>query len=388
MLVKKSLLLVFLLLDIFTFYSQNETLTEKDSTIVSSWIFGLGFNAIDDSGNAYGNLFDIKKAWNAVPFPSRLSIGKYFKSGIGIEGILAYNKYKKGKIVDNFPLTNDKDYFSMDSRLSYDLNKIVGDTGWFDPYLGVGIGYTYANDISRGTYNGVIGFRVWFSDKLGLDVNSSGKWAMKPRVKNHLQHVIGLVYRFNIKKELTQRGKDKLEKINAIEKEHTRIKDSLALAEKIAEKHKIKAQNEQEQARLAQLKREKEEAKEKEKNTIQDRLNTLESIYFPFDSSGLTSQSKSILAKLILILNDYPKLSIEVDCHTDSRGSMTYNQSLSERRLQSIFNYLFENGIEPNRILGEAYGEKRLFNECDDHTICSEAKHRENRKSVFKILNF
>lgn len=387
MILKKGILSVFLFLTIITTYSQNEpTLTKKDSTIVSSWIFGVGFNAIDDSGNSYGNLFDIKKAWNAVPFPSRLSIGKYFKNGLGIEGIIAYNKYKKGKIVDNFPLDSDKDYFSMDSRLSYDLNKIIGNTGWFDPYLGIGVGYTHANDISRGTYNGVIGFRVWFSDNLGLDVNSSGKWAMKPRVKNHLQHALGLVYRFNIKKELTEEGEAKLEKINAIEKENARIKDSVALAEKIAEEHRLKAQ--EEQAKLAQLQKEKEDARDREKGNIQDRLNALENIYFPFDWSGLTLQSKDILSKLVLILKDYPKLSIEVDTHTDSRGSTDYNQSLSERRLQSILNYLLENGIDPSRIFGKAYGELKLFNECDDHTKCSEAKHRENRKSVFKILNF
>lgn len=387
MILKKGILSVFLFLTIVTTYSQNEpTLTKQDSTIVSSWVFGVGFNAIDDSGNSYGNLFDIKKAWNAVPFPSRLSIGKYFKNGLGIEGIVAYNKYKKGKIVDNFPLDSDKDYFSIDSRLSYDLNKIIGNTGWFDPYLGIGVGYTHANDISRGTYNGVVGFRVWFSDNLGLDVNSSGKWAMKPRVKNHLQHALGLVYRFNIKKELTEEGMAKLDTINAIEKENARVKDSVALAKKIDEEHRLKAQ--EEQARLAQIEKEKEEAREREKSNIQDRLNALENIYFPFDWSRLTPQSKDILSKLVLILNDYPKLSIEVDTHTDSRGSTDYNQSLSERRLQSILNYLYENGIEPSRIAGKAYGELRLFNECDDHTKCSEAKHRENRKSVFKILNF
>ncbi|GGK34624.1 hypothetical protein GCM10007962_31350 [Yeosuana aromativorans] len=387
MILKKGILSVFLFLTIVTTYSQNEpTLTKQDSTIVSLWVFGVGFNAIDDSGNSYGNLFDIKKAWNAVPFPSRLSIGKYFKNGLGIEGIVAYNKYKKGKIVDNFPLDSDKDYFSIDSRLSYDLNKIIGNTGWFDPYLGIGVGYTHANDISRGTYNGVVGFRVWFSDNLGLDVNSSGKWAMKPRVKNHLQHALGLVYRFNIKKELTEEGMAKLDTINAIEKENARVKDSVALAKKIDEEHRLKAQ--EEQARLAQIEKEKEEAREREKSNIQDRLNALENIYFPFDWSRLTPQSKDILSKLVLILNDYPKLSIEVDTHTDSRGSTDYNQSLSERRLQSILNYLNENGIEPSRIVGKAYGELRLFNECDDHTKCSEAKHRENRKSVFKILNF
>ena len=186
---KKVFLLVILVANVFLAYAQTPELTKKDSTIVSSWIAGIGFNAVDDSGDQFNRLFDIEEAWNAVPYPSRLSIGKYFKNGLGIEAIAAYNKYKKDKIVDGLPIANDKDYFSIDSRLSYDLNKIIGETGWFDPYVGVGIGYTYTNDISRGTYNGVLGFRTWFSERIGLDVNSSGKWPMNSNYTNHLQHV-------------------------------------------------------------------------------------------------------------------------------------------------------------------------------------------------------
>ena len=62
-------------------------ITKKDSTIVSSWIFGIGFNAVDDSDDTFHRLFDRKDAWNAVPYPSRLSKRKYFKSGLGIEAI-------------------------------------------------------------------------------------------------------------------------------------------------------------------------------------------------------------------------------------------------------------------------------------------------------------
>ena len=387
MIPKKQILLVFLVATIFISNAQMPELTKKDSTIVSSWIFGIGFNAVDDSDDTVHRLFDFKGAWNAVPFPSRLSIGKYFKSGFGLEAIASYNKYKKDKIVDGLPLTADKDYFSIDSRLSYDLNKIIGETGWFDPYVGVGVGFTHANDIDRGTYNAVLGFRTWFSDRWGMDVNTSGKWTMNTNYTNHLQHVVGVVYRFNIKKELTEDGKAKLELINAEEIEKTRINDSILLANKMAEEAKMlneRLEKEKEAQRLAELEKEKTAVK----NKIQNEIDNLEDIYFALNSSHLTTSSKNILNKLVSIINEHPKLLLEISSHTDARGSAIYNQHLSERRLKSTLDYLFKNGVENNRIDGKAFGEEKLVNECDNNTKCSEVKHAKNRRSEIKILSF
>ncbi|PKQ46577.1 OmpA family protein [Confluentibacter flavum] len=385
--IKKEFILVMLVANVFITYAQTPELTKKDSTIVSSWIAGIGFNAVDDSGDQFNRLFDVEESWNAVPYPSRLSIGKYFKNGLGIEAIASYNKYKKDKIVDGLPIANDEDYFSVDSRLSYDLNKIIGETGWFDPYVGVGIGYTNVNDISRGTYNGVLGFRTWFSDRIGLDVNSSGKWAMNSNYTNHLQHAVGVVYRFNIEKELNEDGEAKLELIEALEKEATRVNDSIALANEnklLAER----LEKEKEAARLAQLEKEKEEARAKEKSDIQNKIDALENVYFALNSSNLSSSSKNILSDLTLILSEHPKLQLDISSHTDSRGTAIYNQWLSERRLKSTIDYLLNNGVGTERVTGKAYGEEKLINECDDNTKCSEIKHKENRRSEFKIVNY
>jgi len=389
MILKKEMFLAILVANVFAIHSQTTEITKKDSTIVSSWIVGLGYNIVDDSSrDGFQSYFDVKGTWNAVSYPSRISIGKYFKNGLGLEAIASYNKYKAEKIVDGLPpLTNDKIYYSVDSRLSYDLNKIFGETGWFDPYMGVGLGFTEANSISRGTINGVLGFRTWFSDRLGLDVNTSGKWRMNKNATNHIQHAIGVVYRFNIEKDLTEEGKEKLELIEAEAKELARVNDSIATANKVAEDSRLfneRLEKERELARLAQIEREKEEAKRE----IQSKINDLGNIYFVFDSSSITSSSKNALSKLVIILNEYPNLIIEVNSHTDSRGPAVYNQKLSEIRLQSTLEYLFKNGIQPNRVVGEAYGEEKLVNECDDHTKCSETKHKQNRRSQFKIINF
>src|SRR5690606_27844068 len=129
--------------------AQELTLTKKDSVVTSYWLVTLGTNIVDDSGDEFGNLFDIKDAWNMVPYPSRVSVGRYFKNGLGLEAIGTYNKYKQGKIVDNVVNPRDVDYFGLDFRVSYDLNKILGHTGFFDPYVGIGAGYTSANDQGR-----------------------------------------------------------------------------------------------------------------------------------------------------------------------------------------------------------------------------------------------
>lgn len=382
----KKILLAILSVNFFISHAQTPELTKKDSVIVSSWMFGIGFNAIDDSGKQFDKLLDIDDEWNMVPFPSRLSIGKYFKSGFGVEVIGAYNQYQKGKIVQGAAMTTNKDYFSIDGRLSYDLNKIIGETGWFDPYVGVGLGYSHAGDDEIGTYNAVIGFRTWFSDRFGLDLNSTGKWAMNNNYTNHLQHAVGVVYRFGIVKELTEEGEDKLELIN----EANRVNDSIAAANKAAEdrQKQLEALERQKEAdRLAQIEKEKEAAKLKEKTDIENKINNLDNVNFAFNSSFLSNAGKKTLSDLSVIMHEYPKLELEISSHTDSRGAHHYNQWLSERRLKSTIDYLVNKGISQNRITGHAFGEEKLLNECDDHTKCPESKHTENRRSDFKIIN-
>ncbi len=56
-------------------------------------------------------------------------------------------------------------------------------------------------------------------------------------------------------------------------------------------------------------------------------------VLFAFDKSNLSNDAKTNLDKLVLVLNNYSETNIEVQGHTDSRGSEAYNQTLSEQRL-------------------------------------------------------
>lgn len=375
-----------LLVGSFSLYAQEmPTLTSKDSIIQSSWMVGVGWNFIDDSGDAFNDFTTIKDQWNGVAFPSRINVGRYWQNGLGLELIGTYNNYKEGNTIDGIIIGEDIPYWGIDTRLSYDLNKLVGETGFFDPYLGVGLGYSDANNLGRGTYNAIIGFRTWFSDRWGLDFSSSGKWSFGNEASNHIQHAVAVIYQFNIKKGLSEKGKEKLALLEEMEKEQQRVQDSLLAARMAEEEARFLAEQlekEKEAARLAALAQEKKDRFDK----LQQALDSLGVIYFAFDSSNLNSTSKQTLDTVAELMTAHPEYSFEIHAYTDSRGPANYNQWLSERRAQSTLDYLFTNGIAANRLTGIGHGESLLTNGCSDGVGCTREEHQQNRRSEVTVI--
>ncbi|SDS74126.1 Outer membrane protein OmpA [Maribacter dokdonensis] len=384
---------IFLLVISSATFAQDELqITAKDSVVQSSWIVGIGLNAVDDSGNVFDGIFNVGKEWNIVPFPSRVSIGRYFKNGLGLEAIGAYNTYMEGNIIDGNVISEDIDYYSFDGRITYDINKIIGQTGWFDPYVGVGAGYTDANNKGRGTYNAVVGFRTWFSDRWGLDFNSTGKWAMSQGegATNHIQHAAGVVYQFGIEKGLSKRGEEKLELLAAIEKEKQRQQDSINEVNRLKDEALLaeRLKKQQEADALAAAEKAKIDALNKKKEEIKSRIESLGNVYFALNSSVVNTSSKKVLDSLANVLDEIPTLKLKITSHTDSRGTSKYNDWLSQRRVDKTKAYLISKGIAEDKLVTEAYGETMLLNECDDNTYCPENKHAVNRRSEFVILEF
>ncbi len=367
-------------------------ITSKDSIVLSSWVVGLGYNIVDDSATPFGEDFlDIKNTWHALPYPSRISIGRFFKNGLGIEAIGSFNKYKVGKIVDGSINTSPRDYYAIDGKISYDLNKLIGETSWFDPYVHVGAGYTSIGSVGRTTANTGFGFNTWFGDKWGLNFNTMGKWGIKEGSTKQLQHSAGVVYRFGTEKGLSKKGEEKLALIEVLEKEKQREADSLsavqrakdaaAMAERLAE--------EKEKARLAAMEKAKLDAENQRKQKIKDAIDALGYVYFDFDSSYLNKPYKGLLDELALILQENPSVILKIGSHTDSRGPGKYNMWLSEKRMQRTIAYLVkQKGIDGARLRGEAFGETKLVNECNDHTHCTEQRHKLNRRSAFEVLKY
>jgi outer membrane protein OmpA-like peptidoglycan-associated protein/tetratricopeptide (TPR) repeat protein len=108
----------------------------------------------------------------------------------------------------------------------------------------------------------------------------------------------------------------------------------------------------------------------------------MKDIFYEFDKFRLTEQSKRELDKYILYFNQYPAMEVEINSHTDSRGTDNYNQKLSEKRAESVVNYFVAKGINPNRLSWRGFGKTQLL--IPDAQL--EAEHQANRRTVFKIL--
>jgi outer membrane protein OmpA-like peptidoglycan-associated protein len=112
----------------------------------------------------------------------------------------------------------------------------------------------------------------------------------------------------------------------------------------------------------------------------------VEKILFENNKYNITSESKEILDKIIIVLNSNTALRLEIGAHTDSKGSDDSNYKLSLMRAETVRNYLLGAGINQQRIFAKGYGESSLVNGCGDNVPCSETQHAENRRIDFKIL--
>jgi peptidoglycan-associated lipoprotein len=83
----------------------------------------------------------------------------------------------------------------------------------------------------------------------------------------------------------------------------------------------------------------------------------IENIFYAFDSAVLRPESKEALDELIKMLDDNPNVAIELGAHTDRRGTEDYNESLAQRRAQSVVDYLIAGGVDPGRLESKGYGE-------------------------------
>ena len=160
------------------------------------WQITIGVNAVDfypvgedaPQGDIFDEYFNVGDHWNILPSVSSISVSKYLSDGFsfGVAGSL--NKIEKwgDASVDNLS------YYGVDGTIKY--NFLEGKK--FDPYLGVGGGYSWVDDIGAGTLNGTVGFNLWFSENIGLTVQSSYKHAFEDYLSTHFQHTAGVSIKF------------------------------------------------------------------------------------------------------------------------------------------------------------------------------------------------
>ncbi len=83
----------------------------------------------------------------------------------------------------------------------------------------------------------------------------------------------------------------------------------------------------------------------------------LKNIYYDFNDTTLRPESFPELDKLVKLLNENPSLIIQINSHTDARGTEKYNEKLSQGRANSVVQYLIVKGIVTERLVAKGYGE-------------------------------
>ena len=112
----------------------------------------------------------------------------------------------------------------------------------------------------------------------------------------------------------------------------------------------------------------------------------VENIYFEFDKSNVISFYGLKMDSVVSILNQNPGYNVEVQGHTDSKGSDEYNIKLSERRANEAKSYIVAKGINAERVIAKGYGESTPLAPNEKDGVDDPEGRARNRRVEFKIL--
>ena len=193
---------------IFLFIALCTTILISDQSFAQDknnpWYISIGVNAVDTypvgednrpfTGGFPNEMYNVEDHWNILPSLSTLYVGRYIGSGfsLGVRGSL--NKIDK---LGDAP-ADDLAYYAIDGIFTYSFrDALFGEGGWFDPYLGLGGGYTFVGDQpSFGTANGTVGLKIWLGESINLNLSSTYKHAFEDRYVKHMQHTAGIGFAF------------------------------------------------------------------------------------------------------------------------------------------------------------------------------------------------
>lgn len=114
---------------------------------------------------------------------------------------------------------------------------------------------------------------------------------------------------------------------------------------------------------------------------VKDKAIVLENILYDYNKANIRPDAALELDKLVTILQENPKISIELSSHTDSRGKDAYNMKLSSDRAKSAVGYIVSKGIEKGRITSRGYGETKPVVK----NAKTEEEFQRNRRTEFKV---
>ena len=379
----------------------------------SKWAIGFGINAVDiRTPHQFG---DFLKDWggtkdlNILPAVTKLSVARYIGAGFSAEIEGSLNKIKEG--FDGY--SEDKSFWSANLQAKYALRRLfTTESGWFDPYIKVGGGYTaYESrfDDKEGGFKALAGggINFWFTDHLGVNLQTGYHHGFQKNGTDYFQHSAGIVIKFGSKdtdKDGIPDNKDACPEVPGL-KEFNGCPDTDG--DGIADKDDACPE-------VAGLKEfngcpdtdgdgvpdkddkcpdvagpaenggcpwpdtdgdgvlDKDdlcpevagpasnkgcpEPDEKEQKQLNQYAKT---ILFDTGKATIKFQSAEVLNQIINVLKKYPNSRFRIEGHTDSTGKKAKNMILSQNRADAVKVYLIQGGIDAGRLESQGFGPEK-----------------------------
>jgi hypothetical protein len=197
---KRTLLLTVMLVTVQAYAQPYKTIRPYKPY---KWMFGIHWSAIEDDGNKFGGMFDVNQSWNLKPYPTMLTIDRYFLYGWSAELSANYGQYSGNRLVnDSLNVTGIN--FSADLNAKYSFyNLYAPNARWIEPYIVAGAGFTYrtGSDADQNVITANLGggLNLWFADWIGIRLSSTAKFGVFPGFwdtpNNYLMYNAGIVFR-------------------------------------------------------------------------------------------------------------------------------------------------------------------------------------------------
>ena len=446
------------------------------------WAINFGVNAVDvfpvgentPQGGYFDEYFNVGDHWSILPSLSTISVSKYVGDNFSLQVAGSVNQITKwGQDSTNPSIgVNDLAYYGVDGNVRYHFASLLNSSK-IDPAIGIGGGYTWIEEgpyntystkagtnnlVGAGTVNASLGLTYWFSENIGLFVESKYKHSFEDYLTKHFQHSAGISVKFGGTDTDGDGIYDKndacpevfgLEAFNGcpdtdgdgIEDAKDTCPNEAGLAEfngcpdtdgdgvsdnndncpEVAGLKSLagcpdadgdgitdaddKCPNEAGPAAnngcpwpdtdgdgvTDNVDKCPNEAGTVANNgcpeiveptqQVMDQLNSYaKTILFDTGKSSFKKESFSVLQSITAILKEYPKANFTIEGHTDSQGSKTLNQKLSDSRANAVMAYLIQNGIDGDRLSAYGFGEDYPID-----TNATAAGRRNNRRVEVKL---
>ena len=379
----------------------------------SKWAIGFGINAVDiRTPHQFG---DFLKDWggtkdlNILPAVTKLSVARYIGAGFSAEIEGSLNKIKEG--FDGY--SEDKSFWSANLQAKYALRRLfTTESGWFDPYLKLGGGYTgYKGTFSDKDGGAKLlaggGINFWFTEHLGLNLQTGYHHGFQKDGTDYFQHSAGIVIKFGAKdtdKDGIPDNKDACPEVAGLKEfngcpdtDGDGIADKDDACPEVAGPKEFNGCPDTDGDGIADKDDkcpdvagpaenggcpwpdtdgdgvlDKDDLCPNEAGPASNkgcpepneddrkRLNQYaKTILFDTGKASIKFESAEVLNQIINVLKKFPNSRFRIEGHTDSVGKKQKNIELSQNRADAVKIYLIQGGIDAGRLESQGFGPDR-----------------------------